>query len=71
VLCVQELTQTTQHLLDEVLDSHQRVQDSFAGWTNEGNIGWKRELFGLVDYGAEAFASAEGGDRRLFWVRLE
>lgn len=70
VLCVQELCLQSCHLLDQVLGTHQRVGDSFEGWTQEGNIYWNRSLFELVEYGAEEAGILEQW-RRLFWVRLQ
>ncbi len=69
LLCVQELRPETQSFLDTVLKIHQRVTDSFEGWSNEGNIYWHSDLFELVEHGAEDIGMLETS-RRLFWVRL-
>src|SRR5690625_3714045 len=69
ILCAQELCLQSRHLLDQVLGTHQRVDDYFEGWTQEGNIYWNRSLFELVEYGAEEIGILEQW-RRLFWVRL-
>lgn len=69
ILCLQELCPDTRDLIDQTLDSHQRVEDPFAGWLHEGNIYWNRELFSLLSYGAEEIGLLEPL-RRLFWVRL-
>jgi endonuclease/exonuclease/phosphatase family metal-dependent hydrolase len=71
VLCVQELTPETRELLDNVLSDNGRVEDSFSGWTTEGNIWWNRDLFQLVEYGAEEFGIEAYPNRRLFWTRLQ
>jgi hypothetical protein len=69
ILCLQELRPVTRRFLDSVLETHQRVEDPFEGWIREGNIYWNRELFDLVEYGAEDIGILEA-KRRLFWVRL-
>src|SRR5688572_4479247 len=70
VLCLQELQRPTQEFIDRLLPRHERVQDSFAGWTNESNIYWRGDLFEKVAHGAEEVGHAEP-ERRLFWVRLK
>src|SRR4051812_7150010 len=70
LLCVQELQKTTQQFLDAALDGHERVHDTLPGWTNEGNIYWKKALFELVDHGAEDVGHVAEPERRLFWARL-
>lgn len=69
ILCLQELRPQTRELLDRVLDSHQRIDDPFPGWLEEGNIYWNRALFDLIEYGAEEIGILEQL-RRLFWARL-
>ena len=69
VLCVQELQPATQEFLDGVLGSHRRVDDAFAGWTNEGNIYWASGLLDKLEHGAEEVGHLEP-ERRLFWARL-
>lgn len=71
VLCVQELTPETAQVLNAALSKHGHVQDSFAGWTTEGNIWWNEDLFSLVAFGAEDFGIEAYPNRRLFWVRLK
>lgn len=70
ILCVQELRPQSRALLDQVLKTHQRVDDSFGGWIKEGNIYWNQALFNLIEYGAEDIGILEQW-RRLFWVRLQ
>jgi len=70
VLCVQELQKTTQGFLDTVLEDHARVHGELPGWTNEGNIYWRKQFFDLAEYGAEEVGHLEA-DRRLFWARLK
>jgi endonuclease/exonuclease/phosphatase family metal-dependent hydrolase len=70
VLCVQELQRPTQEFLDRVLSDHDRVRDSFGGWTSESNIYWRRDLFEEVEHGAEDVSQPER-ERRLFWARLQ
>ncbi len=69
ILCLQELQSTTQAFLDEVLPAHSRIDDPLPGWTSEGNIYWKKSLFGLASYGVEEIGHVEP-ERRLFWARL-
>ena len=71
ILCLQELQADSRQALDEVLlPTHQRVDDTFEGWTREGNIYWNTQLFDLVEYGAADIGILEKF-RRLFWVRLK
>lgn len=69
ILAVQELRPVSQQLLDREMPDHQRVEDPFAGWHEEGNVYWCQDLFELVEYGAEDVGIL-GDLRRLFWVRL-
>jgi endonuclease/exonuclease/phosphatase family metal-dependent hydrolase len=70
LLCLQEVTAESLQALDEVLlSTHQRVQDDFAGWTCEGNLYWRSDMFELVEHGAEQIGIIEQF-RRLFWARL-
>lgn len=69
VLCVQELTLAARELITDTLPWMQCVEDSFPGWTEEGNIYWNADVFDLVEYGAEDIGILEE-ERRLFWVRL-
>lgn len=69
IFCVQELQRPTQEFLDGALDRHDRVHDSFAGWTNESNIYWSKALFECAEYGAEEIGHIEP-ERRMFWARL-
>src|SRR5690606_13074408 len=68
ILAVQELREQTRQVLDETLDRHARVDDPFEGWTREGNIYWRTDLFQMAEYGAEEIEIKEPL-RRLFWVR--
>lgn len=70
VLCVQELTPVTQAFLDDQLPGHTRVADPFEGWTVEGNVWWRDDLFEAVTVGAEDVGIAASALRRLFWARL-
>ena len=70
VLCLQELQRETQEFLDRVLGDCARVQDPFAGWTNESNIYWKKALFEELEHGAEDIGHLEA-ERRMFWTRLQ
>ncbi len=70
ILCLQELQAETQAFLDKVLAGHERVHDPLPGWTSEGNIYWKKDLFGKIAHGAEAVGHVEP-ERRLFWARLK
>lgn len=71
IFALQELQSESKQALDDVLSStHQRVEDSFEGWTCEGNIYWNTAFFTLLEYGAEQIGILEAY-RRLFWVRLQ
>ena len=69
ILCVQEFRPVTRDCVDDILVTHQRVEDPFEGWSQAGNIYWHRELFELVEYGVEDIGQLEKL-RRLFWLRL-
>lgn len=69
ILCLQELRPATRRVLDEALPGHQRVDEAFEGWLNEGNIYWSKDIFDLEALGAEDIGMLEEL-RRLFWVRL-
>ena len=49
--------------------THQRVEDPFEGWSQDGNIYWHHEPFEFVEYGVGDIGQLEKL-RRLFWVRL-
>ena len=70
VLCVQELTAATQSFLDAQLPDHTRVTDDYEGWTVEGNLWWRDDLFEAVASGAEDVGIVAYPRRRLFWARL-
>lgn len=70
LLCVQELCHQSRSLLDQILETHQRVNDSFTGWETESNIYWNQALFDLIAYGTEEIGNLEPW-RRLFWVQLQ
>jgi exonuclease III len=69
ILCLQELRPVTCDFIDTVLQGHQRVDDPFLGWRRQGNIYWNKEMFELLEHGAENIGMLEEL-RRLFWVRL-
>lgn len=69
ILALQEFRPALQEVIDAELDGHERVDDPFEGWTNEGNIYWLSRLFERVEHGAEDIGMLEPR-RRLFWVRL-
>lgn len=69
ILCVQELRPETLAVLEECLPGHDRVGDTFPGWTWEGNIFWRRGAFERMDHGIRDVGILEP-ERRLFWVRL-
>lgn len=71
VLCVQELRQESRSFLDKVLPDHDRVKDSFVGWTAESNIYWRESMFFEIEHGAADVRIKEKGHRALFWVRLQ
>ncbi len=68
ILCLQELCQESAAFIDANLPHFGRVQDSFPGWIEEGNIFWNQQLFDVLDYGAADVGLHQ--NRRLFWVRL-
>ncbi|MGI6610737.1 MAG: endonuclease/exonuclease/phosphatase family protein [Limnochordia bacterium] len=70
ILCVQELRDVTRAVLDEELPTHARIDDSFEGWTKEGNIYWLSTMFEMLEYGAENIGQLSPL-RRLFWARLQ
>lgn len=71
IFCLQELQSQSRQVLDDTLAStHARVDDTFPGWTREGNIYWNTAMFELLAYGAEPIDIIEEY-RRLFWVRLK
>lgn len=69
ICCFQELRSPTVAFLDRVLAGHDRVRDPFRGWTEEGNLYFRRELFEELEHGAVDLEMPEA-DRRLFWARL-
>ncbi len=69
VLCLQEVQPESLATLDESLPNHVRVHDEFGGWSNEGNIYWRNDLFECVGYGVADIGMMEPL-RRLFWVLL-
>jgi len=69
VLCLQELRPVSRDLIDATLTGHQRIDDPFGGWVDEGNIYWRSSMFELVAYGAEDLGQ-QSPLRRLFWARL-
>jgi endonuclease/exonuclease/phosphatase (EEP) superfamily protein YafD len=69
ILCLQELRGWSRDLIAEALPTHDCVTDDFEGWTVEGNVFWNRDLFDMVDCGAEDIGMIEPL-RRLFWARL-
>ncbi|TWD72398.1 endonuclease/exonuclease/phosphatase family metal-dependent hydrolase [Kribbella amoyensis] len=68
LLAVQELRGSTRKLLDDLLPGHDRVQGD-DGWETQSNLWWRRDLFELVESGAEDVGILSPG-ARLFWVRL-
>jgi endonuclease/exonuclease/phosphatase family metal-dependent hydrolase len=70
ICCFQELRSNTASVIDRCLTGHDRVRDPFAGWLDEGNIYYNRELFRELEHGAVDLSMPEK-DRRLFWVRLQ
>ena len=69
ILCLQELRGWSRELIEEALPTHDCVIDDFDGWTVEGNLFWNRDLFDVVEHGAEDIGMIEPL-RRLFWARL-
>lgn len=70
VACMQEVQPGIIEAVDATIGgTHDRVHDEFEGWLDESNIWWHRELFDLVDHGAEDVGMLEPL-RRLFWVLL-
>lgn len=70
ICCFQELRPQTIEDLDRFLSDYDRISDSLPGWTNEGNIYYRRTLFEEMEHGAISLEMPEI-DRRLFWVRLQ
>lgn len=69
ICCFQELRSPTVAVLDRILAGHKRISDPFRGWTEEGNLYFRKDLFREIEHGAIDLAMPEV-DRRLFWVRL-
>jgi endonuclease/exonuclease/phosphatase family metal-dependent hydrolase len=69
VLCLQELRPETRRRLDDFLPDYDRVEASFPGWAEEGNVYWHADRFRAVEFGTEDVDIIEE-HRRLFWVRL-
>lgn len=69
ILCLQEFSEPAQQVTDAALPRHERVQDGFEGWRDQGNIYWSTDLFEKVEYGAVEVGQ-QNPLRRLFWVRL-
>ncbi|WP_298862569.1 endonuclease/exonuclease/phosphatase family protein [uncultured Microbacterium sp.] len=70
LLATQETRAWSRDLLDATMPGHDRVQDDFAGWQDEGCLWWDRELFTEVEHGAED-VGIHSPHARLFWVRLQ
>jgi endonuclease/exonuclease/phosphatase family metal-dependent hydrolase len=69
VLGLQELHPGSRDVIDEVLSGHDRVHGpDDEGWS-VGNIYVARELFEILEHGAEEIGM-DGENRRLLWVRL-
>jgi endonuclease/exonuclease/phosphatase family metal-dependent hydrolase len=69
ILCLQEVQPDSLRTLDQSLPCHQRIDDDFEGWSTEGNIYWRNDLFQVEAYGCDDIGIFEPL-RRLFWVRL-
>ncbi len=69
ILCLQEVQPDSLVTLDAALPRHKRVHDDFGGWSNEGNIYWRDDLFDCEQRGVADIGMLEPL-RRLFWVRL-
>lgn len=70
ICCFQELRPETVAVIDQWLDTHQRIHDPFCGWENEGNFYFRNDMFSLKEYGALDLSMPEK-NRRLFWIRLK
>ena len=70
IMFVQELCPKITSCVIEALTGHDHVKDdSLKGWSEEGNIFWRTELFEELEHGAVDIGQAEEL-RRLWWVRL-
>lgn len=69
LLATQELRPWSRAVLDAAMPRHDRVDDDFGGWSSQSNLWWRRDLFDLVEHGAEDVGII-ATDARLFWVRL-
>ncbi|WP_020393121.1 endonuclease/exonuclease/phosphatase family protein [Kribbella catacumbae] len=69
VLCVQELTAQSRHVIDASLAGHSRAEGPHPGWERASNIWWRADLFECEEQGVEEIDEL-GDDRGLFWVRL-
>lgn len=70
VLLVQELHPLIMQCILKALPEHACVQDDFLGWTQEGNIFFRKSMFTEVSHGCMDIGQCEP-NRRLFWARLE
>lgn len=71
ILCLQEFHPEPRELIDQVLVEHERVDDSFPGWSVGNNIYWNTSLFDKSESGAEDIEVLETHKNRyLAWVRL-
>jgi endonuclease/exonuclease/phosphatase family metal-dependent hydrolase len=69
VLALQELQPETRDTIDATLVEHERVENGYAGWSEEGNLYWNRRIFSCLEYGAEDFGAVEEHSE-MYWVRL-
>ncbi|MEN8128624.1 MAG: endonuclease/exonuclease/phosphatase family protein [Pseudomonadota bacterium] len=69
ILCIQELSEQTRTVLDQIMPRHERVEDELPGWRCESNIYWNGDLLEELEHGAEDIGLLEA-HRRFFWVRL-
>jgi len=70
VFCLQECCSEVLDIFDKTLITHDRIRDTFAGWTVEGNMYWNKSVFSYVSHGTVDIGLIET-NRRLFWVKLK
>jgi len=69
MLLVQELHPQITDAILEALPGHTHIEDEFEGWTQEGNIFYRKRLFREVAHGSDDIGQKEPL-RRLFWARF-
>lgn len=70
ILCLQELRPETMLVIDETLETHERVIDDSSRWSYQSNIYWHSDYFDKVAHGLESLQVLDNRPA-FFWVRLK